>query len=105
MIKNIFDYLKKNHIFNFKDYIKQNKFLPFHLFFVVIYSLIYYSLSKTKYFKDDEGNHFNSYFDCFTYSLLLHFTIGPIFITPPKTTTFKLITISQVLLSYSLMQS
>ena len=102
MFKNIVNYLKKNT--NLTQYIKQNKFLPYHLFFVIVYSLIYYSLSKTIYFKDSEGYHFNSYFDCFTYSLLLHFTIGPIFITPPKTTTFKLITISQVLLSFTLMQ-
>ena len=102
MIKKIFNF---KNIPSLKDYLNQNKFLPYHIVIVIIYSIIYYSLSNTIYFKDSEGNKFNNYFDCFIYSLLLHFTIGPIFTTPPNTTTFKLITISQVLISFSLMKS
>ena len=101
---NIINYLKKNHSFNFQDYVKQNKFFPYHIFFVIVYAIIYYTLSKTNMFYKEEGDKFNTFFDCFTYSLLLHFTIGPIFTIPPNTNTFKAISISQVLLAYSFMR-
>ena len=55
-------------------------------------------------YSNEEGDKFKSYFHCFTYSLMLHFTIGPVFTSPPQTKTFRLLSMSQVILAFSLMQ-
>ena len=85
-----------------KSFYNQNKFLPFHIAVIIIYACIYNQLSVNN-IVTGEDEKFNNFFDSLFYSLMLHFTIGIIFLFP-KTRTYQILSMSQVIVSYSLMQ-
>ena len=83
-------------------YINQNKFLPIHIAVIIVYAIIYNQLSLNNVVKG-EDKKFNNFYECIFYSLMLHFTIGMIFVFP-KTKLYQGISMSQVLVSFTLMQ-
>ena len=84
-----------------KILIVQNRLFFYHIAVILIFSIIYYYVAIYKGTSKDK-KRMNSYFDCFYFTTITHFTVGFGDIAPDAY-ILKILVVIQVLIAFILM--
>lgn len=83
------------------EILNKNSSLQYHFATIIIFSVLYHVLSKTKMVGDDEDERFNNYGSSLYYTIVTHFTIGYGDISP-RSPLLRFLCCTQIVLAFAL---
>jgi len=85
----------------FNELMKKNVNFQYHAVVIIVFSILYYALSKGNLVGDDEDERFQDYGSTLYYTVVTHFTIGYGDISP-KSAILRILCCCQIVLAFLL---